>query len=72
MTGTGASPLAAPAFVRFYLLLNEARPNARFRKKKTIGCLDIAIVALLEREANLIVPLNIDPSVSRQASNNFT
>jgi len=33
VTGIGASPLAAPGFVRFYLLLNEARANARFRKK---------------------------------------
>jgi hypothetical protein len=35
------------------------------------GCLEMALVALLERETNVIVPLNIDPSVSRQASKNF-
>jgi hypothetical protein len=36
------------------------------------GCLEIAIVALLEREANVIVPINMNPSVSWQASKNFT
>ena len=46
-------------------LCKSSNCNWLFRDK-------IAIVALHEREANVIVPLNIDTSVSRQASKNFT
>jgi hypothetical protein len=49
VTGIGASPLAAPAFVHFYLLLNEARVNARFLKKVGSKCKRHAYILELRR-----------------------